>query len=160
MRDLLSIGFTMAIYVGYAFILVALLSLANQSAVAPRYGILWGIAGFVTLHLAPAFSLAPEVPGVASADIDARQVWWFSTVIATGIAFWLLAFVPRTWALGAAMALLLTPHLLGAPMPESFYGPVPPELASLFATRALGVGMMAWVLLGVFACYFWETEGQ
>jgi predicted cobalt transporter CbtA len=54
--------------------------------------------------------------------------------------------------------LLLAPHLLGAPEPASFHGPTPPELGGLFAARALGVGMAAWVLLGLFAGHFWQRE--
>ena len=44
-----------------------------------------------TAALAPAFSLAPEVPGIAAADITARQLWWFATVASAGIAMWLFA---------------------------------------------------------------------
>jgi predicted cobalt transporter CbtA len=60
--------------------------------------------------------------------------------------------------IAAAVALLLAPHLIGAPHPETFAGPVPPELAALFATRALGVGLAAWALLGTLAGYFWARE--
>lgn len=159
-RDGLSLIFTMLTYTGYALILLALMSLAEGrgARIDGRTGLMWGIAGFVTFHFAPAFTLAPEVPGVAAADVGARQVWWFATVAAAGIAVWLIAFT-RSWALGVvAVVLLAAPHLIGAPEPDSFSGPVPPEIAALFAARALGVGMVAWVLLGVFAGYFWQRE--
>ena len=32
-------------------------------------------------------------------------------------------------------------------------------LGALFAARALGIGLAAWVLLGSFAGYFWQREG-
>ena len=57
-----------------------------------RQGIIWGIAGFLVVHFAPGFTLAPEVPGVAAADVYARQVWWFATVAAAAVALWLIAF--------------------------------------------------------------------
>jgi hypothetical protein len=37
---------------------------------------------------------------------------------------------------------------------------VPTEIGALFAARALGVGLAAWVLLGCFAGYFWQSEGR
>lgn len=160
MRDLLSIVFTMMTYCGYAFILVALMLLAEErgAEVTPRNGMIWGVAGFIAAHFAPGLTLAPEVPGVAAADVGARQIWWFATVISAGVALWLLAF-GRGWMLwGVAVILLAAPHLIGAPEPDSFTGPVPPEVAALFAARAFGVGMAAWVILGCFAAYFLDKE--
>jgi len=162
MRDGLSVIFTMLTYTGYALIMVALMGIAEDrgATIDGRTGILWGIAGFVTFHLAPGFSLAPEVPGVAAADVTARQIWWFATVGAAGVALWLIAFA-QTWAMwGVAVILLLAPHVVGAPEPDVFTGPVPTEIGALFAARAFGVGLAAWVLLGCFAGYFWQREGQ
>lgn len=159
-RDLLSLVFSMLTYTGYAMMLVALMLLAEERGadVTARTGIIWGVAGFVAAHLAPGVSLAPELPGSAAADIGARQVWWFATVIGAGVAMWLLAF-GRNWAMwGAAIILLAAPHIIGAPMPESFIGPVPTELSSLFAARAFGVGLAAWAILGCFAAYFLDKE--
>jgi len=162
MRDGLSILFSGLIYTGYGLILVAAMALADERGVkiTPRKGILWGIAGFIAVHFAPAISLPPEVPGSAAADVAVRQVWWFSTVAVTGLAMALIAFGQswKTW--GAAVLLLIAPHLIGAPHPEIFQGTTPPELASLFATRALGVGLSVWALLGLFAAYFWQREAQ
>lgn len=159
-RDLLTIVFTMLTYTGYAMMLVALMLLAEERGadVTARSGIIWGAAGFIAVHFAPGFSLAPEVPGVAAADVGDRQVWWFATVIAAGIAMWLVAF-GRNWAMwGVAVILLAAPHLIGAPEPDSFSGPVPTELGALFAARAFGVGLAAWAILGCFAAYFLDKE--
>ncbi len=162
LRDGLSVIFTMLIYTGYALLLVAAMALAERRGVRvdARTGIVWGIAGFAAFQLAPAFSLAPEVPGVAAADVAARQAWWSVTVATAAAAGWLIAFARGWVAWGAAAALLLAPHLFGAPMPERFSGPVPPELAALFAARALGVGAVAWLLLGCLAGHFWRSEGE
>lgn len=159
-RDGLSLLFSALIYVGYALILVAAMGLAAGRGIAinGRTGLIWGIAGFVAFHFAPALSLPPEVPGVSAADITERQVWWWLTVAVTALALTLIAF-GRSWALWAvAIVLLLAPHLIGAPHPDTFAGTVPPEIAGLYAARALGVGLAAWTLLGLFAGHFWQRE--
>lgn len=162
MRDALTVVFAMLTYTGYAVVMVALMSVAEGMghAVTARAGLLWGLAGFITFHFAPGLSLAPEVPGVSYTDITARQIWWTATVAAAGVAMWLIAFGGNLMAYGAAALLLMAPHLIGAPEPDSFAGPVPTELGALFAARAFGVGMAAWVLLGGFAGYFWQTESK
>ena len=71
---------------------------------------------------------------------------------------WLIAFGGNWAAWGVAIVLLLVPHVIGAPEPDVFTGPVPTEIGALFAARAYGVGMMAWVMLGGFAGYFWSRE--
>lgn len=161
-RDGLSILFSALIYTGYSLMLVAAMALADERGIkiTARKGILWGLAGFITVQFAPAISLPPEVPGNAAADVAARQVWWFSTIAVTGIAMALIAFGQSWKAWGAAIVLLLLPHVIGAPHPDTFTGTTPPELGSLFASRALGVGLSTWVLLGLFAAYFWQREGN
>lgn len=159
-RNGLSILFNMLIFAGYALILTALMSLAEErgARIDARTGLLWGAAGFVTTMLAPGVSLAPEVPGVAAADITLRQVWWVATVVAAAAALWLIAFVPRPLAWIAAAVLLIAPHAIGAPFPESLTGPVPPEIAALFAGRVFGVGLAGWALTGLFAGWLWARE--
>lgn len=159
-RDGLSVIFTMLIYTGYALILLAAMALAESrgATIDARTGMLWGLAGFVAFHLAPGFSLAPEVPGVAAADVYVRQVWWFATVATAAVGLWLIAF-GRSWlAWGAAAILLLAPHVIGAPEPDVFTGPVPTEIGALFAARAFGIGLAAWVTVGMLAGYFWHKE--
>jgi cobalt transporter subunit CbtA len=160
LRDGLSIAFTIAIYCGYALILVAAMALATErgAVVTARNGIIWGIAGFIAVHFAPGFTLAPEVPGVAAADVYARQLWWFPTVAAAAVAMWLIGFGKSWLAWGIAAVLLIIPHVIGAPEPDTFAGPVPTEIGALFASRALGIGLAAWVLVGLFAGYFWSRE--
>jgi len=162
MRDGLSVIFTMLTYTGYALILIGAMSFAEErgTPITARWGILWGIAGFVAFHLAPGFTLAPEVPGVAAADVTARQIWWFATVAAAVVALWLIAFGRSPVMILIAVVLLAAPHLIGAPEPDTFAGPVPTEIGALFAARAFGVGLAAWVMLGAFAAYFWQREGE
>lgn len=161
LRDGLSVIFTMLTYTGYAFILLAGMAIAEMrgAVITGRNGLLWGVAGFVAFHFAPGFSLAPEVPGVAAADVFARQIWWWATVLTAGAGLWLIAFGRNWMAWGAAAILLLAPHVIGAPEPDTFTGPVPTEIGAMFASRAFGVGMAAWLLLGCFAGFFWQREG-
>ena len=162
LRDGLSILFTMLLYAGFGLILVALMSLAEErgQAINARAGLLWGVAGFVAVQLAPGFSLAPEVPGVAAADVTSRQIWWFAIVISAGAALWLIAFGKGWKVWTPAIMLLLTPHIVGAPHPEVVNGAVPPEIAALFVVRAVGVGLAAWVLLGCIAGALWSSDAE
>ncbi len=161
-RNGLSVLFTMMVYAGYGLMLMALMAVSESqgNAVTARQGLLWGLAGFLTMQLAPAFGLAPEVPGVGAAHVEIRAIWWLGTALATGLALWLIAFGKGWTAWGAALVLILAPHLIGAPQPDAYIGPVPPELSAEFAGRALGAGAMAWVLLGLLGGWFWQREGQ
>lgn len=162
MRTGLSILFTMLTYTGFGLVIVAAMSMAARQGhgVTARTGLVWGLAGFLAFQFAPGLSLPPEIPGSAAADVAERQIWWGATVAATALALWLIAF-GRNWAAwGGAIVLLLAPHLIGAPAPAQFSGPVPPELGALFATRAFGAGLAGWVLLGCFAGYFWQRDDK
>ena len=160
LRDGLSVIFFMLLYAGYALILVSLFGFAEDrgNTVNARSGLLWGIAGYVTVLLAPAASLAPEVPGVSAPDVTLRQVWWFGTVAVTGGAMWLIAFGQSWAAWGAAILLLAAPHLIGAPEPDVMTGPAPPEIAALYAARVLATGLAVWACLGLFAGHLWASD--
>lgn len=159
-RNALSALFMALTYVGFGLVLVALMSLASDRGITitARTGLMWGLCGFIAVQLAPAVSLPAVVPGMASAEVAPRQVWWFATVAASGFGLALLAFSrsPVAWVIAAAV--ILAPHVIGAPRPQLFSGPLPPELASLFATRTLGVGAVTWVALGGLAGHFWQRE--
>ena len=102
--------------------------------------------------------LPPELPGAGAADVAARQVWWLGTLFATALGLWLIAFGEGSvaWIIGATA--LAIPHIIGAPEPDLLVGPVPPEIAAHFAARALGVGLVAWAILGALCGYFWNKE--
>lgn len=162
MRNGLSVLFWALLQVGYALVLIACMALAEErgATINAHTGLIWGIAGFIAFQFAPAFSLPPETPGAAYTDTGDRQVWWWATALATAAALGLIAF-GKSWIMWtAAVVLLLVPHLVGAPHPEEFAGSVPPELASLYAARALGVGFAAWAVVGLFSGYFWSRESD
>jgi len=112
-------------------------------------GFLWGIAGFVTFSLAPAYGLAPELPGMPAADLAARQVWWVGTALATGAACLLLAKTRAGWAFAVAIALVVIPHIVGAPAAPDEPSAVPAHLATEFAAITLGTSLVFWLILGM-----------
>jgi len=161
-RDPLSIAFGIFVFVGYGLMLAAGFALteARGFVITARTGLLWGMAGFAALQLAPSFGLPIETPGSAAADLTARQIWWLGTAVSTAVGLWLLAY-GKGWAFVApAIALILLPHLIGAPHPDAYIGSAPPELASLFASRSLVVALLGWSILGLLAGYFWEKEAK
>jgi cobalt transporter subunit CbtA len=159
-RHGLTVLFAALIYSGFALLLVSGYAMAGQfgQKVMTRDGLLWGLAGFVALQLAPAMGLSPELPGTMGAALEARQLWWVGTAIATAGGLGLLAFgrTAVVWAVG--LILLAAPHIIGAPEVSGFSGVAPPELAAGFAARSLGVGLCAWVFLGGFLAHLWQDK--
>lgn len=141
--------------VGFALILVACFSLSSGN-INGRTGVIWGMAGFGVMSLAPALGLPPEVPGALTAELAPRQGWWFLCVAATAAGLWMLVF--RTGAIWVVVgiALIALPHIVGAPQPARIGGSVPPELAGHFAAASLVTAAIFWSLLGWLSGTFWQ----
>jgi cobalt transporter subunit CbtA len=140
--------------IGYALLLAGGIVLSGARVDAAR-GALWGLAGFAAFSLAPALGLPPEPPGAAEADLAARQLWWALTAACTAAGLALIAF-RRNWiAIAAAVALIVVPHIVGAPAPEGA-STVPPDLARKFVVASLGSSAIFWLVLGV--ATGWITE--
>jgi cobalt transporter subunit CbtA len=152
-RAMSTLAMTLVTYAGFALVLGAGMALAARAGhrADARTGLLWGLAGFAAVQLAPAAGLPPELPGLASADLGARQAWWALCAAATAGGLATLAFGRRAAVVALGAALILLPHLLGAPQPPSHDGTVPPGLAAAFATRSLGVAALSWATLGALA---------
>lgn len=133
---------------GFALILAAV-SLLTGRAITRSNGVLWGLAGFAAVGLAPALGLPPELPAMPAADLFERQVWWAAVVTLTVGALYLLVFRRELWAMVAAIVLLAVPHVFGAPHPLDLASPVPPTLAAEFAVISLATTAVFWVLLGL-----------
>lgn len=159
LRNGLTVLFTALTYSAFGLLLVAGFGLAGHFGhpVAARDGVLWGLAGFAALQLAPAMGLAPELPGSLGADLQARQLWYLATEAATAAGLGLLFFGRGLAPMLAAVALIGAPHLIGAPQPGGFSGVAPPELAAEFSARVLGVGLIAWAVLGIVAARIWAS---
>jgi cobalt transporter subunit CbtA len=138
--------------IGFAVLLVTASEMLGGLA-GWRQGVFWGLAGFATFTLAPGLGLPPELPAMPAADLGARQIWWVATVLATGTGLALLAFRRSLPTAVVAMMLIVAPHLMGAPKPESFETPVPAALAHDFVVAAVVTSLIFWVLLGGTAGY-------
>ena len=133
---------------GYGLLLAAVALLSGR-AIAPRSGIFWGAGAWCAVHLMPSLGLPPELPGMPVADLTARQVWWVSTVIASGAGIYLLAFKPAIRAKALGVVLLAAPQIFGAPQPENLHGALPAVLAAEFAAAALATTLFFWLVLGL-----------
>lgn len=133
--------------IGFALTIGAISALTGI-AITPANGVLWGLAGFAAFNLAPALGLPPELPGMAAADLVARQIWWWGTAIATGLAAYTIAKLKNWPAIAAAAMLLLAPHVIGAPPAPEAHSEVPAHLATSFAANALGVALIFWLICG------------
>jgi cobalt transporter subunit CbtA len=140
---------------GFALILLSAMILADARITA-RSGLLWGLAGFAAAGLAPALGLAPELPGSAAADLGARQLWWAGTAVATAGGLWLALRIATPVAIAGGIALMLLPHVIGAPHPQAFTSTAPAELSGHFAAASLVVLAVVWVLAGTLAGWVWQ----
>jgi cobalt transporter subunit CbtA len=133
--------------IGFALVLVAVSELAGGIS-GWRAGIFWGLAGFATFTLAPGLGLPPELPAMPAADLAARQVWWIGTAAATGIGLWLIAFRSTPAMVVIGIALIVAPHMIGAPQPETHGSPIPADLHHRFVVAVTVTSLLFWVALG------------
>jgi cobalt transporter subunit CbtA len=134
--------------IGYSLVLIGLISLRG-TPVSWREGLVWGLAAFASVMLAPMLGLPPELPGTPSAPLDARQIWWVGTALATASGIALIAFNRAGWVLIPAVAMIAAPHIIGAPLaPEGEHGLAPAELEQRFIAAAVVTSFVFWVMLG------------
>jgi cobalt transporter subunit CbtA len=133
--------------IGFALLLVAASELFGGIR-DWRQGVFWGLAGFAIFTLAPGLGLPPELPAMPAAELGPRQLWWVATVICTATALGLLVYQRSLPAVLAAMALLIAPHLIGAPQPASFETPIPEGLHHSFVVAVVLTTLLFWVLVG------------
>lgn len=142
--------------VGFGLVLAAFMTLRGRPVGLQR-GLLWGAAGFAAAALAPAVGLPPELPGMTAAPLVERQLWWLLTVVSTAAALGLLAFGPNHALKLIGVALLVVPHLFGAPHPAGVAaGGIPAELAARFAAVSLASMAAFWAVLGGGCGYLFE----
>jgi cobalt transporter subunit CbtA len=133
--------------IGFALVLVAVSEIFGGIA-SWRQGIFWGFAGFAVFTLAPGLGLPPELPAMPAADLGDRQIWWTATVIATAVGLGLIAFRSGViWSL-VGVALIVAPHIVGAPQPVSHDSPIPADLHHQYVVAATVTNLIFWVVLG------------
>lgn len=133
--------------IGFALLLVAVSELFGGIR-DWRQGLFWGLAGFATFTLAPGLGLPPELPAMPAAELGARQLWWVATALSTAIALGLLVYQRSLAAVIAAIALLVAPHVIGAPRPVSSESPIPEALHHSFVVTVVLTTLLFWMLLG------------
>jgi len=133
--------------IGFALVLIA-----GSEAVGGisgwRPGLVWGLAGFGIFTLAPGLGLPPELPAMPAADLVSRQFWWIGTAVATAAGLGLIAFRREAWLSVLGLALIVAPHLIGAPRPASYETPVPESLHHSFVVAVTMTNLVFWVVLG------------
>ena len=146
---------TMVLGVGFGLALLGAMSLAGVSINA-RTGLAFGIAGFISVSLAPALGLPPEIPGSGVAALGVRQAWWFFAVASTAVGIAGLILSKTLWVQIGGVALIALPHIVGAPQPSAYVSTAPAELAGHFAATSLAVTAIFWAVLGYASGGFYE----
>jgi cobalt transporter subunit CbtA len=113
-------------------------------------------AGFVSLHLWPSLGLQAEVPGLESAPLRARQLWWVLAVGSAAGAFAVASFARASWRWLVVASLLVMPFLVGAPhlQGDAVTGYTPDAKAALEQLLGQFVWATTWVALS-----FWVSMG-
>jgi len=131
---------------GFALLVAAAMTL--RGAEGWRAGAIYGLAGFAALFVAPSLGLPPELPGSAAAALDARQLWWAGTALATGAGLAIAAFCTSPLLRVLGVALLIAPHAIGAPHlaePSSIHSA---EAARRFVGSTYAANAVLWLVIG------------
>lgn len=132
--------------IGFALLLGA--AFALDGGADWHRGLRFGLCGYAVFYLAPALGLPPELPGMESAALEARQLWWVAAVGATGVGLFLLLRVRHGYGALAGAVILALPHAIGAPHPATAGGLVPDDLTRDFAAATLVTNFLFWIVLG------------
>jgi cobalt transporter subunit CbtA len=141
--------------IGFALLLIAVSELAG-GIIGWRQGVMWGLAAFAVFTLAPGLGLPPELPAMPTAELGPRQLWWLGTVAASASGLALIVYGRSVLAIVGGVALLVAPHIIGAPQPGSYESPIPEGLHHSFVVAVVMTTLVFWVLLGGLAGYFRE----
>ncbi|AZO29613.1 CbtA family protein [Mesorhizobium sp. M1B.F.Ca.ET.045.04.1.1] len=133
--------------IGFALILAAVSEFAGGIG-NWRQGVFWGLAGFAVFTLAPGLSLPPELPAMPVPELLPRQIWWISTVAATAVGLGLIAFRKSLPLAILAVVLIVAPHVVGAPQPDSFETAIPEGLHHQFVVAVTLTDLVFWLVLG------------
>jgi cobalt transporter subunit CbtA len=152
-RTAFSVAVNIITGIGFALLLIAVSELAG-GILDWRQGVFWGLAAFAVFTLAPGLGLPPELPAMPAAELGPRQIWWVATALSTAGGIALLVYGRSVLAVVAGVALLVAPHIVGAPQPESHESPIPENLHHSFVVAVVLTTMVFWVLLGGLTGYF------
>lgn len=144
----------------FAFALVLMSIMATKKMVKPLQGIFWGTAAYLSIFVAPALGLPPEIPGMEAAYLESRQAWWLFAVLSTAIGLWLIVF-SKNILKGFGILLLLMPHILGAPQPivHGFVNTDPEAVKALtalwheFIIQTSLANALLWLIIGLLSAF-------
>ena len=139
--------------IGFALLLIAVSELAGGIA-DWRQGVFWGLAAFAVFTLAPGLGLPPELPAMPAAELGARQAWWVATALCTAGGIALLVYGRSVLAAIGGVALLVAPHIVGAPQSLSHDSPIPETLHHGFVVAVVITTLVFFMLLGGLTGYF------
>ncbi|MCS3513725.1 MULTISPECIES: CbtA family protein [Pseudomonas] len=155
-RVLSTTGGNLVVAVGFALMLAGLYTLRAPTRTAQ--GLLWGLAGYATFVLAPTLGLPPELPGTAAADLAQRQIWWIGTAASTAAGIALIVF-GRNWLLKVlGAAILVVPHVIGAPQPETHSMLAPQALEAQFKIASQLTNVAFWLALGLISAWLFRRN--
>ncbi|BCE00792.1 CbtA family protein [Marinicellulosiphila megalodicopiae] len=89
-------------------------ALILKKGIKPIQIALFGVIGFCAIYFVPTLGLPAEIPGMQAVDIQKRQIWWLSAVIATLIGGYILMFSHWKFKILGAVVLCV-PFIIGAP---------------------------------------------
>ncbi|MDU8431283.1 CbtA family protein [Pseudomonas syringae pv. actinidifoliorum] len=155
-RVLSTTGGNLVVAVGFALMLAGLYTLRAPGRTTQ--GAWWGLAGFAVFVLAPTLGLPPELPGTAAAELSQRQLWWIGTAASTAAGLALLVF-GQNWLLKVlGAAILVVPHVIGAPQPLVHESLAPEALESQFMIASLLTNALFWVALGLISAWLFRRS--
>jgi len=142
----------------FSYGLLLLCLIAVKPTVKISQGIFWGLAAYLSVFVAPALGLPPEIPGMEAASLGWRQLWWLLAVVSTGIGLWLIAFSSVSLK-GVGLFILIMPHITGAPQPDShgFINTDPQAVLALthlwhdFIIQTSLANGLLWLIIGILA---------
>jgi cobalt transporter subunit CbtA len=150
--------FNVVQWIGFGLCLAGALVLLRRPPTW-REGLFWGMGGFAAFVIAPGLGLPPELPGAPVADLVARQAWWIGTAAATAGGLGLIALGRTALASAIGAALLVIPHVIGAPQAVEAASNAPEGLARQFVVAVTVTTFISWALLGVLTGYFLRRFG-
>lgn len=145
--------------IGFALAFWGLMALRPSSPTIGK-GLLWGLAAFVCVNLAPAWGLPPQPPGVPVADLYARQLWWISAVATAAVGLWLLSRRNSPVPLRLlGILIMIPPHIIGAPVAIGT-SEVPAALIREFALASIFSMGCFWGVLGAAGGFLFQRSSH
>lgn len=134
---------------GFALILTAGMTLRGHGGW--RAGLAWALAGYFVFFVTPSLGLPPGLPGMESAPLAQRTLWWLATAALTACGLWLLVFAQKPAWRVAGLVLAALPHLVGAPQGASREITATHDLENEFLAATAFSNAIFWLMIGLIA---------